>query len=121
MPSKNIRDKTADALNIWLNVSPADFAQIKCVVNQLHNASLILDDLEDGSILRRGHPAVHTVFGYAQAVNSAEYQVIEAVKEMRKLGDDCVDMCLGEFITSCPALTKSHRVSTHMLGCRRTE
>ena len=33
------------------------------IVQMLHNASLLLDDIEDNSILRRGIPVAHKIFG----------------------------------------------------------
>ena len=39
------------------------------VVELAHNGSLIVDDIEDGSDLRRGGPAIHLVFGVDAAVN----------------------------------------------------
>nr|UXN86878.1 Bifunctional terpene synthase [Didymosphaeria variabile] len=97
LPSKNIRDKAADALNVWLNVPQADLSHIKRIVNMLHNASLMLDDMEDGSTLRRGSPAAHTIFGIAQTMNSAGWQVVEATREIQKLNDDSsIEMCMEE-------------------------
>ncbi|MGW2255712.1 polyprenyl synthetase family protein [Kitasatospora sp. NPDC001660] len=39
-------------------------------VELLHTGSLIVDDVQDASPLRRGRPAVHTVFGMPTAVNA---------------------------------------------------
>jgi geranylgeranyl pyrophosphate synthase len=85
LPSKGVRDKIADALSIWLDVPAQDLSQIKRVINLLHNASLMFDDVEDGSKLRRAHPTTHNVFGVAQTINSAGHQIIEAMKEVNKL------------------------------------
>lgn len=81
MPSKGVRSVLIEALNTWLNVPPAAVATITSVVDRLHGASLILDDLEDNSPLRRGLPSVHTIFGPAQAVNSANALFVRAVAE----------------------------------------
>lgn len=43
------------------------------MTKMLHNASLMIDDIQDNSKLRRGIPAAHTVFGVAQTINSANY------------------------------------------------
>lgn len=40
---------------------------------QLHNASLLVDDIEDGSKLRRGLPVAHDVFGVPTTLNTANY------------------------------------------------
>jgi len=37
-----------------------------------------LDDLEDGSPLRRGKPSTHNIYGTAQTINSATYQYTQA-------------------------------------------
>jgi len=37
-----------------------------------------LDDLEDGSPLRRGKPSTHNIYGIAQTINSATYQYTQA-------------------------------------------
>ncbi|KAK8007933.1 histidine kinase 3 [Apiospora arundinis] len=97
MPGKRIRDKAAIALNIWLQVHDGDLVQINNVINILHNASLILDDVEDGSISRRGRPATHMVFGTPQAINSAGYQINTAIMQVLKLENtQCVDIFVEE-------------------------
>lgn len=82
MPSKGVRSVLIEALNTWLNVPAAAVKTITSVVDSLHGASLILDDLEDNSPLRRGQPSVHSIFGPAQAVNSANALFVRAVAEM---------------------------------------
>ena len=48
----------------------------------LHNASLLLDDIEDGSELRRGAPTAHKVFGEALTINSANYLYFVALEKV---------------------------------------
>jgi geranylgeranyl pyrophosphate synthase len=55
---------------------------------------LILDDVEDGSTLRRGDPAAHPVFGVAQTINSGCYELVRAVEEARQLGPDAIEIVL---------------------------
>lgn len=110
MPGKKIRDKAAHALNIWLQATEGSLGQIRKVISLLHNASLILDDVEDGSISRRGRPATHMVFGIPQAINSAGYQINTAMVEVLKLGDaQCIDIFAGKhrcyFHRNRPSLT----------------
>lgn len=55
-----------------------------------------LDDIEDGSTLRRGKPATHAVYGQAQTINSATFQYINATQEVRKLrSPHAVDIFIG--------------------------
>ncbi|KAK8015780.1 Ophiobolin F synthase [Apiospora marii] len=82
MPSKGVRSALIDALNTWMHVPPAAVKKITSVVNTLHNASLILDDLQDNSPLRRGFPAAHVLFGQAQSINSATFMFVRAVGQV---------------------------------------
>ncbi|CAH0032928.1 unnamed protein product [Clonostachys rhizophaga] len=85
LPSKGVRDMTINALNFWLKVPNHSMDLIKSAVRMLHGSSLMLDDIEDGSRLRRGKPSTHEIFGHAQTINSATYQYINATQEIRKL------------------------------------
>ncbi|KAJ4387227.1 hypothetical protein N0V93_007816 [Gnomoniopsis smithogilvyi] len=71
MPSKGVRDQFIDALNEWLHVPEEKVLKIKDAIRTLHNSSLLLDDFQDNSPLRRGKPSAHNIFGPAQTVNSA--------------------------------------------------
>ncbi|KAI0812845.1 putative geranylgeranyl pyrophosphate synthase [Xylaria sp. FL0064] len=56
-----------------------------------------LDDLQDGSQLRRGNPSTHVIFGEAQTVNSAVFQYVQATGELRKLTNPlCLDIFIDE-------------------------
>lgn len=43
------------------------------VTEMLHNASLLIDDIEDSSTLRRGFPVAHSIYGIPSVINSANY------------------------------------------------
>ena len=45
----------------------------------------MLDDIEDNSMLRRGNPTAHVLFGAAQTINSANYIFVCAFEEIQKL------------------------------------
>ncbi|KAL2832072.1 isoprenoid synthase domain-containing protein [Aspergillus cavernicola] len=83
LPSKNIRTKLANALNIWFNIAPHKLQLIKEVVIDLHNSSLILDDIQDDSTLRRGNRTAHLVFGPAQCINSATYMMVHSGQKLQ--------------------------------------
>lgn len=84
-PGKDIRAQFIMAFNEWLNVPAPALAIITKVIGMLHTASLLVDDIEDGSVLRRGLPVAHSIFGTAQTINSANYVYFEALQELLKL------------------------------------
>lgn len=93
LPSKGVRDLFIDALRAWLPLAQTTADNVKDVINTLHSASLMLDDIEDNSELRRGRPATHVVFGIGQTINSAGYLSNEALGKVLKLGNlKCVQI-----------------------------
>jgi len=95
LPSKGVRDIFVDALNVWLAVPKSTVLRIKSLGGHLHSVSLMLDDIEDGSDLRRSQPAMHKVFGTAQTINSGCHEILKAVAEASQLGvNSAVDITL---------------------------
>ncbi|KAB8237417.1 geranylgeranyl pyrophosphate synthetase [Aspergillus alliaceus] len=86
-PGKDIRRQLINAFNVWLKVPPESLATITKVVAMLHTASLLIDDVEDCSILRRGVPVAHNIYGTAQTINSANYVYFLALQEVQKLNN----------------------------------
>ncbi|KAH0537314.1 geranylgeranyl diphosphate synthase 1 [Glutinoglossum americanum] len=84
-PGKDIRSQLITAFNAWLKVPEESLKVITKVVGMLHTASLLVDDVEDSSLLRRGIPVAHNIFGTAQTINSANYVYFCALGELRKL------------------------------------
>ncbi|KAK7417310.1 geranylgeranyl pyrophosphate synthetase [Neonectria magnoliae] len=102
LPSKGIREKFIDALNVWFQAPEEKTNAIKEVIAMLHDSSLIIDDFQDNSPLRRGKPSTHTVFGPAQAINSATYIIIKAISKIQAFTDptslaELTDMILAIF------------------------
>jgi geranylgeranyl diphosphate synthase type 3 len=86
-PGKDVRSQLINAFNLWLQVPEPSLAIINKVVGMLHTASLLIDDVEDNSNLRRGVPVAHHIFGTAQTINSANYVYFCALQEISKLNN----------------------------------
>ncbi|KAI4235735.1 MAG: hypothetical protein LQ349_002966 [Xanthoria aureola] len=84
-PGKSFRRELLSALNVWTDVDESSLGIINRVVEMLHNASLLIDDIQDNSRLRRGGPAAHMVFGVAQTLNAANYIYYLAQRELTGL------------------------------------
>lgn len=86
-PGKDFRTELINAFDAWLEVPPASLEIITRVVGMLHTSSLLVDDVEDSSSLRRGLPVAHNIFGVAQTINSANYIYFCALQELQRLGN----------------------------------
>jgi geranylgeranyl diphosphate synthase type 3 len=61
--SKNIRISLITAFNTLLYISASSLFTIIKVVNILYISSLLIDNIQDSSILRRGVSVVYNIFG----------------------------------------------------------
>ena len=86
VPGKNVRKKLLSAFNVWLKVPDDKVRAIGELVQMLHNSSLLLDDIEDNSILRRGVPVAHKIYGVPSTINSANYVMFIGLERVLSLG-----------------------------------
>ncbi|KAI9369056.1 isoprenoid synthase domain-containing protein [Aspergillus egyptiacus] len=99
LPGKGMRNLLVEALNSWLHVPPESLQIIKNVIQALHNSSLMLDDVEDNSALRRGQPATHIFYGVSQTVNSATSAYVKTVQDILQLQNkECLNIFIEELI-----------------------
>ncbi|KAL0479849.1 geranylgeranyl diphosphate synthase, type III [Acrasis kona] len=82
---KGIRSSLIEAFNHWLEISDQNIQLVKNITERLHSASLMIDDVEDNSKLRRGIPCTHLMYGVPATINSANYIYFEALKDTQKL------------------------------------
>lgn len=92
VPGKNIRSKLSHAFNYWLRIPEDKVTVVEDIIQMLHNASLLLDDIEDSSILRRGIPVAHSIYGVASTINAANYIMMIALEK-------CLELNLPEATT----------------------
>jgi geranylgeranyl diphosphate synthase type II len=59
-----------------------DVVRTAAVIELYHNAFLIHDDVEDGSLLRRGKPTLHREYGVPTAVNVGDAMLAMAMKPL---------------------------------------
>ncbi|EIN09901.1 terpenoid synthase [Punctularia strigosozonata HHB-11173 SS5] len=73
LSGKGLRKALLQAFNYHLNLPQTWVDGIVAIIEDLHNSSLLIDDIEDESPLRRGSPTAHIKFGVAPTINSANY------------------------------------------------
>lgn len=86
------------AFNSILNASPGDVEKVTSIVQQLHTASLLLDDVEDDAVLRRGKPVAHKIFGVPRTINTASYVMLASVQKACADFPNSTDMILRELL-----------------------
>ena len=81
LPSKGVRRMLIESFDEWLEIPKRSKDIITKITELLHSSSLMLDDCEDASDLRRGKPATHMIFGQAQTINTATFMIVQAIQE----------------------------------------
>jgi geranylgeranyl diphosphate synthase, type III len=102
VPGKDVRSKLIDCFQQWLQIDAAKLEIIKELIAMLHNASLLIDDIEDGSKMRRGVPVAHAIYGIPSTINCANYVYFLAMELCAK-------------VRSHPCLRPSPRMPIHHL------
>jgi len=96
---KGVRKTMMDAFNIWLQVEESQVEYIAKLIAILHNSSLMIDDIEDNSKLRRGIPVCHQVFGVPITINTANYMYFVAMEDVLNTGQpDAIRVFLEELL-----------------------
>lgn len=90
-PSKRFRGSmVAVAFRIAVRRSGEDATQSTAraeeLVERLHAGSLIVDDVQDGSELRRGGPTLHRLVGVPKAINAGNWLYFRALDDVSRWG-----------------------------------
>ncbi len=59
--------------------------ELPLIIEALHSGSLIVDDIEDGSLERRGAPALHQLYGVPLALNAGNFLYFWALELLTRL------------------------------------
>jgi geranylgeranyl pyrophosphate synthase len=74
-PGKRIRARLALDMTASLQVPPEQGITLAAAIELLHNASLVLDDVQDHDQMRRGQASVWLAFGRSQAINLGTFLI----------------------------------------------
>jgi geranylgeranyl pyrophosphate synthase len=73
---------------------PAWFALILEIMDVVHFGLILVDDVEDNSMLRKGRPAAHMVYGSAETINRSYLRIFEIVKKCGAMKPSAVSFLL---------------------------
>jgi len=79
---KNIRKVLGDLFGKLLGVSETNIELINDITNDSHNASLVIDDIEDNGTLRRNEPCAHLKYGTPLSINSGYYSIFKSLNQI---------------------------------------
>lgn len=79
---KNIRNSLCDIFGKLLKVNIENINLIKILTNNCHNASLVIDDIEDNSLIRRNELCSHIKYGIPMAINAGYYSITKSLLEV---------------------------------------
>ncbi|KAL3479379.1 isoprenoid synthase domain-containing protein [Aspergillus californicus] len=101
LPGKKTLGRLIECLRAWFPLPDDSAAVITDITRMLFDATLMLDDIQDGSQLRRGRPATHAVFGQAQTVNSATFLYVKGSRQINRLkhSRECGEVFMDELET----------------------
>ncbi|KAL7655894.1 hypothetical protein ACMYSQ_005027 [Aspergillus niger] len=109
-PGKQTISKFIECLRSWLHLPDDSASVIEHITNMIFHSTLMIDDIEDDSMLRRGKPAAHVVFGKAQTVNSATYLYAKATRDLDQLQQDA---CKAAFLDELETLALGQALDLH--------
>jgi geranylgeranyl pyrophosphate synthase len=88
--------------------------RLAAALELIHAGSLIVDDVEDGSVERRGAPALHCLVGAPLAINTGSWMYFFALSELAALDPRALATAVG-------ALVRCHQGQALDLAARVTE
>jgi len=80
---KQIREKIIDIIADKYDLSNKDRINIKNILFEIHNCSLIIDDVQDKSLLRRGVDCAYIKYGVGLSINSAYLKLFELISKYK--------------------------------------
>jgi len=99
IPGKGVRSHLINAFNVWLKIEGGILKSITEIIDMLHTSSLLIDDIEDNSKLRRGVPVAHSIYGIPATINCANYMYFFALQKCSALGkSEATDIFIEELL-----------------------
>ncbi|PWY65557.1 geranylgeranyl pyrophosphate synthase [Aspergillus eucalypticola CBS 122712] len=109
-PGKKMMSKFIECLRTWFELPDTSATIIEHVTDMIFQSTLMIDDIEDDSMLRRGKPAAHLVFGKSQTINSATYLYARASRDLDQLQQDA---CKTAFLDELETLALGQALDLH--------
>ena len=95
---KDIRKLLSNLFGKLLGVNDENIELINKITNDIHNASLVIDDIEDNSLLRRNQHCAHIKYGMPLSINAGYYSFFKSLYEIQNNFDEKTSRKITEYI-----------------------
>ena len=90
LKGKDIRKIICNIIGTSLKISKEDLENINNLISVIHNSTLVIDDIEDESELRRKQPCAHKVYGTAMALNAGYLTIFKILDELKNQPENMI-------------------------------
>ena len=87
LKGKNIRKYISNIFGKYLGIDDKDIENIDEIISIIHNASLVIDDIQDNSFLRRNQECAHIKYGIPLSINASYLCIFKILNEINKRED----------------------------------
>lgn len=91
LKGKNIRSIFIQHIGTLFNIDSSIINEVDLCINTIHNASLVIDDIQDDSLLRRGHTCSHLIYGIPLSINAGYLSIFQLLSQ-------CDDMHIKQYV-----------------------
>ncbi|XP_076633332.1 terpene synthase-like isoform X3 [Colletes latitarsis] len=82
---QRLESKIAIAFNVWLKIPEDKLREIALISKTIHVSSLIFDDIQDETKVRKNVPVAHSVYGIAKTLNAGSHAIFLAIQKTHAL------------------------------------
>jgi geranylgeranyl diphosphate synthase type 3 len=87
MKGKNIRKSIVNIIGLYLGIDQTSIDNIDEMINIVHNSSLVVDDIQDNSLIRRNQLCAHIKYGLPLSINASYLCVFKVLNQLCKSSD----------------------------------
>jgi len=89
---KNMRNHIANFIGKYFNVNQELINEATHYANELHNSSLIIDDIQDGSLKRREMDCAHILYGMPVSLSSAYLNIFKILSNKANTNSSLINI-----------------------------
>jgi len=89
---KNMRNHITNFVGKYFNIRQELIDEATNYANELHNSSLIIDDIQDGSLKRREMDCAHIVYGMPVSLSSAYLNIFKVLSDKANTNSSLINV-----------------------------